>query len=825
MADTPFDRVRKQVAGAPSGATGALPGKSKGRQATADPSAAPPPPAHPTLGKASAIWPYHNAAGGLLGYVMRFDTRAGKEIRPLTWRDAGGGPAWAWEGFDAPRPLYRLAALADRPADAVLVVEGEKTADAAAERLPGFVAVTWPGGAKAVGKADFGPLAGRRVIVWPDADDAGRDAAKAVVRAARAAGAASVAVVRLPSGLEPGWDLADDWPAGFGQSEAEAAIVAASGAAGAPAIPTPAPDVAGVTWPPGFRMDPSSGLWCEARDAEGGRAQWISDPFDVIGEGRNLRGEDWSVVVRVKARDGRVRTLFLRRSGIGSGGGDARKALSDAGLTFHTGQGMIGKLMYALMRVRAPGFVQLTEVTGWHDGRFVLPDVTIGPQGGEAVFFTGEATSLKYATRGDFESWKRMVAARAVGNPLLMFALSCGFAAPLLRLLEAEGGGFHFRGSSSSGKSTLLAAAGSIYGGDPNGGQQGFSHTWRSTANALESLAKAHNDVLLCLDELKELGARDAGAAAYALANGEGKKRLTADSSLRPAARWLLFFLSSGEISLADHVASDGVGGRVAAGQELRLLDIAADGGRDMGIWAAVADDETPARRSEALKAAAKAHFGHAGPRFLEKLIANREPLLGDLREHMADFRSEVRCEDDSGQIARAVERFALIAAAGELASGLGVVPWDLGDATAAVRTVFERWATAFGRVGLREDRQAVECVKAYIETHRSSFATMHDADEGAPPAKTVREDESRSMLTVGFRFVRGKEVFFLFTKSGLAEVLKGFYFKDATKALDRANFLETDKEPGRLTKRKSFEGQKLYFYWVRAAILELDDG
>jgi DNA primase len=77
----------------------------------------------------------------------------------------------------------------------VLVVEGEKTADAAQRHFPDYVAVTWPGGSNATAKADWGVLVGRRIVLWPDADGPGRKAAAEVARLVASAGAASVVEV------------------------------------------------------------------------------------------------------------------------------------------------------------------------------------------------------------------------------------------------------------------------------------------------------------------------------------------------------------------------------------------------------------------------------------------------------------------------------------------------------------------------------------------------------------------------------------------------------------------------------------------------------
>ncbi len=187
-----------------------------------------------------------------------------------------------------------------------------------------------------------------------------------------------------------------------------------------------------------------------------------------------------------------------------------------------------------------------------------------------------------YRQRGTVESWQEHVARYAIGNSRLGLALSTAFAAPLLYPTGSESGGFHFRGGSSTGKTTALHVAGSAWGG---GGIRGFIRTWRATSNGLEGVAALHCDALLCLDEIGQVDGRDAGQIAYMLANGQGKTRAGRSGETRPAAEWRLLFLSSGEISLADKIAEDGRGRRIAAGQEVRIVDIAADAGAGLGIF------------------------------------------------------------------------------------------------------------------------------------------------------------------------------------------------------------------------------------------------
>ena len=111
------------------------------------------------------------------------------------------------ESWPPKRPLYGLQELARRPDAAVVVTEGEKACDAARKLLPDVVVVTSPNGSKR-GQADWSPLRGRAVTIWPDSDGPGVAYAKAVAAALKPI-AASVAIFDLPDGLALGFDAAD----------------------------------------------------------------------------------------------------------------------------------------------------------------------------------------------------------------------------------------------------------------------------------------------------------------------------------------------------------------------------------------------------------------------------------------------------------------------------------------------------------------------------------------------------------------------------------------------------------------------------------------
>lgn len=92
----------------------------------------------------TARFSYRYAAGQLLGYVVRLEDKAGDKITPtLTYCvNDKGHKQWRWQGFGNDRPLYGLEQLKLKPHSPALIVEGEKTAEAAKKLFPDYAVVT-----------------------------------------------------------------------------------------------------------------------------------------------------------------------------------------------------------------------------------------------------------------------------------------------------------------------------------------------------------------------------------------------------------------------------------------------------------------------------------------------------------------------------------------------------------------------------------------------------------------------------------------------------------------------------------------------------------
>lgn len=172
------------------------------------------------LGKPSMHWVYRNDKGQPLFYVARYDLGNGqKEIKPWSYcKHATKGTSWRQKSHPTPRPLYNLQNIIKNPDAPILVVEGEKCADAASSILKKYVVTTWPNGAPSVSKTNWSVLSGRTVIVWPDNDHAGRQAAGSIFGELRG-DAKSVFMIRIPDGKPVGWDIADAIADGMTETE------------------------------------------------------------------------------------------------------------------------------------------------------------------------------------------------------------------------------------------------------------------------------------------------------------------------------------------------------------------------------------------------------------------------------------------------------------------------------------------------------------------------------------------------------------------------------------------------------------------------------
>ncbi len=446
---------------------------------------------------------------------------------------------------------------------------------------------------------------------------------------------------------------------------------------------------------------------------------WICSPLDVVAQTRDAYGESWGRLLEWMDPDDTVHRWACPARMLAGDGQEFRAVLLDAGLRIAPSAKARALLATYVQTAKIDARATCTNRAGWHGGSFVLPRETIGT---DHVLLQTAGEPPRLDSAGTLADWQPGIAARCVGNSRLLLAVSAAFAAPLLYLIGAESGGVHLVGPSSCGKTTALRAAASVWGGPA------YLQRWRATDNGLEAVAQAHNDLLLVLDELGQVDARHAGEIAYMLANGTGKHRAKRDGLAKPAARWRLLFLSAGEIGLGEHMREGGK--RARAGQETRMADVPADASH--GLFDELHGLPSGAALADVINRAAREHYGTAGREYLKALVAaDQDTVRAGIKAIAADFAREHLPAGADGQAGRVAERFALIAAGGELASSLGVTGWPAGEAVRGLGVCFRAWLERRGGAGSREDAEALAQVRHFIEAHGEArftdLAATHD--------------------------------------------------------------------------------------------------
>ena len=376
--------------------------------------------------------------------------------------------------------------------------------------------------------------------------------------------------------------------------------------------------------------------------------------------------------------------------------------------------------------------------------------------------------------------------------------------------MNDESGGLHFAGNSSTGKSTALDAGASVWGCPV--------HSWRTTDNAAEALARSASDALLCMDELSQADGKAADALTYMIGNGAGKSRMRRDATARPTIRWRVLFLSSGEIGLASKLEEAGRSAR--AGQSVRMIEIPADAGKKLGMFENLHGSPSGEAFSDRIKLATKAHSGHAARVFLENITSRFDGLADAVRAGKRRWTDENLPTGADGQVARVAGRFALIAAAGELATAMSILPWPNGEATKAAATCFNAWLDARGGKGSAEMSAGITQVRKFLVLHGSSrFEPAWERDNNGNPL------DFKATNRIGFRRKDDEGNWeYIATAEGFKEMVKGFDAKALTSELVKAGMLQTDGE-GKASVHVRVPGQAKGRYYVFPASALMNGG
>lgn len=555
------------------------------------------------------------------------------------------------------------------------------------------------------------------------------------------------------------------------------------------------------TW--GGYITTESGLSWIDTEQDDAKPIHLCGPLAIRAMVRTTDGDDWGLDLSWSDPDGVPHQWGMPLSLAGGDGVEIRKVLLAGGLLLTANRKGREKLLEYLATVRVPFRAIGVHRPGWTGNQYLLPpDLVVGGQGGDRVVFQSFSPAANpFQQKGSLSDWQEEVARHCVGNTRVVLAVSAAFAGPLLRPLEEDTFGIHFGGGSTTGKTSTVTVACSVWGG----GSNGYVLSWRATGNGLEGQALLHNDGLLGLDELGQGNGKEAGDIVYMLGNGTGKLRARESGLARNVYSWRLVYLSSGEKGLSGKLAEAGL--QVQAGQGVRLLEIPAECGAN-GIWEALHGFADGRAISEHLLHHCRANYGTPIRAFLAEVVPNLNELLPSLRKIRVDFAMAVVPSGSDGQVRRVAARFGLVAAAGELARACGVLPWEEGEAIRSAAACFAGWREQRGTDGSFERHEGVQAVLSFLESHGPSrFEAYWEGGDERYPIRN-RAGYRRRNPDGGWDYLVFPSIF-------KGEVMKGHDCRTVLAELERLGIL--DKPKTGWAKQVSLSSvEKVKFYCLR---------
>jgi putative DNA primase/helicase len=271
----------------------------------------------------------------------------------------------------------------------------------------------------------------------------------------------------------------------------------------------------------------------------------------------------------------------------------------------------------------------------------------------------------------------------------------------------------------------------------------------------------------------------------YVIVGGEGKKRLNRSAEMRESLTWLNVVFSTGEISLERHMKSADSDARLMGGQEVRIVSIPADAEAGHGVFETLYGFSASAF-ADMLKRASNDYYGTPLVAWLEALAARRDALVLRARKAADEFKAKY-ARTGGPQVGRVAESFALVAAAGTLATREGITGWPDGAAFEGAAKCFDAWLKERGTDGSSDEASILKQVRRFYQLHGDS--------------RFRKQGEDSRVIINQAGFLQDDE-FLTFDQVFETEVCRGFEPRQVAGALRKNGYLVTDK--GRYTTKRT---------------------
>lgn len=514
--------------------------------------------------------------------------------------------------------------------------------------------------------------------------------------------------------------------------------------------------------------------------------EFICSPVTVVAITCSTESSDFGRILRFLDTNGKWHEWAMPMRLLRGSGDDLLAELLDQGLIFDSKKRSY--LIRYIMDYKTNNRVLAASKVGWHDKTFVLPNKVIGKD--NIIFQSELAAENNIKSSGTLSVWQDEIGKYCVGNIPLIASISTALAGPLLMLLNRQqGGGIHWVGDSSSGKSTTIEVASSVWGSPE------FIRSWSATANGIEGVIAMRNDTCIILDEIDEALPNDISRIVYMLVNGQGKQRSGRTGDARRIKRWRTMALSTGERTLTS-IMND-VQKQPNSGQLVRLLNVNAE--FEYGVFSNLHGFDSGRSLSDHLKSARLKHYGTLGPVFVEQLILDNQNLISRYDDVLEVLSNGAINNLEN----RAASTLAVIALAGELAIDYGLLPWVSTTALYACLEVFKRWKIDTTG-GITEDDRILEYIRTFIDKNSDTrFSSINNSSQD-----NVRD-------RAGWHKDLGNVRIYMFFGHALDDAAKKYERSRIVKAIKKAGWL-CDHDTGRNTKKTRVPGGNKDLYYIR---------
>tara|TARA_B100000519_G_scaffold108549_1_gene94073 strand:- start:12338 stop:15340 length:3003 start_codon:yes stop_codon:yes gene_type:complete len=244
----------------------------------------------------------------------------------------------------------------------------------------------------------------------------------------------------------------------------------------------------------------------------------------------------------------------------------------------------------------------------------------------------------------------------AVKHPNLLIMILASFSSPLLRVFNQSGFTLDFCNKTSTGKTTGLNFAASVWGNPDTNASGSLIKGWDSTTNSVERVAACRTDLPMFMDDTKTARSpEDVARTVFKLANGHGRGRATITGLAREIS-FLNITISTGEDPISESAPYGGL--------DARNLEISGPMFTE--------ESNAFAHEIEENKQQIMENYGWGGPALLSYLLSNKD-RWSEWRELRKKIATKLKTRQDN-VLNRLAKNMSVVWAGGEIIREAGIL-------------------------------------------------------------------------------------------------------------------------------------------------------